>query len=485
MKKAIIIGAGVGGLATAIRLQSKGYQVSVFEANSYPGGKLTQIGNNQYRFDAGPSLFTMPEKVNELLDIHGGTSPVFHYEKLNEVCRYFYEDGTVVKGWGDQNMFAQEIKNKLGVPEKVVLNYLSKTEFIFNSVNSLFLEKSLHKVKTYFSFHTLYSFLKLPFLNVGNTMDEVNKKHLKNPKLVQLFNRYATYNGSNPYKAPAILNLIPHLEFGRGAFYPKQGMHSITNTLFQKATSMGVQFHFNAPVSKLNTLSTHVDSVQIGNKKYYADLFVSNMDIVPFYEKLLADKQQPKKIIKQERSSSALIFYWGVKKEFKNLILHNILFSQDYKEEFEFIFNKSDVYHDPTIYINISSKFSSEDAPKGKENWFVMINVPGDKGQDWDDLISRSRKNIIDKINRNFGVDLEHLIEFEDVLHPKLIEKKTSSFQGSLYGTSSNNKKSAFFRHPNFSKEYSNLYFCGGSVHPGGGIPLALSSAKILSELID
>ena len=154
-------------------------------------------------------------------------------------------------------------------------------------------------------------------------------------------------------------------------------------------------------------------------------------------------------------------------------------------EEFEFIFNKSDVYHDPTIYINISSKFSSEDAPKGKENWFVMINVPGDKGQDWDDLISRSRKNIIDKINRNFGVDLEHLIEFEDVLHPKLIEKKTSSFQGSLYGTSSNNKKSAFFRHPNFSKEYSNLYFCGGSVHPGGGIPLALSSAKILSELID
>ena len=485
MKKAIVIGAGIGGLASAIRLQAKGYQVSIFESNSYPGGKLTQIGNGNYRFDAGPSLFTMPEKVDELLNLSEGKPPVFEYQKLDEVCRYFYEDGTVVKGWGDQSLFAKEIKEKLGVSEKVILRYLSKSKFIFNTVNPLFLERSLHKFKTYFSFQTFFSFLKLPFLNIRRPMNEVNEKSLESLKLVQLFNRYATYNGSNPYEAPGILNLIPHLEFGKGAFFPKKGMHSITQSLYQKAISLGVEFYFNSSVKRINLGSNKIESIQIDTKKIFADVFVCNMDVVPFYKKLLPKEIHPNKIINQERSSSALIFYWGIKKEFKNLILHNILFSDNYKEEFNYIFNKCDVYKDPTIYINISSKLSCEDAPQGAENWFVMINVPGDKGQNWDAIIMESKKNIIAKINRNFNVNLESLIEFEEVLDPRLIEKKTSSFQGSLYGTSSNNKKSAFFRHPNFSRNIDNLYFCGGSVHPGGGIPLALSSAKILSELID
>ena len=480
-----MIGAGIGGIAASIRLQSKGYQVAVFEANSYPGGKLTQIGNSKYRFDAGPSLFTMPEKVIELLNIKGGESPEFQYQKLDEVCRYFYEDGTVVKGLSNGALFAKEIKTKLGVSEDVVKKHLSKSKFIFNSVNSLFLEKSLHKLRTYFSFKTLFSFLKLPFLDIGKSMNEFNEKHLDNSKLVQLFNRYATYNGSNPYEAPAILNLIPHLEFGRGAFYPKKGMHSITQSLYKKAISLDVKFYFNSRVTQINTGISKIKSIEVDGRSHQADVFVSNMDVVPFYKNLLRNKKQPKKVINQERSSSALIFYWGIKKEFKKLILHNILFSNNYKDEFDYIFNKSDVYYDPTIYINISSKLSNTDAPKGNENWFVMINVPRDKGQNWDELIAKSKKNIISKINRNFNIDLEYLIEFEDVLDPRLIEKKTGSFQGSLYGTSSNSKKSAFFRHPNFSKDIKNLYFCGGSVHPGGGIPLALSSAKILSELVD
>ena len=120
MKKAIVIGAGIGGLASAIRLQAKGYQVSVYESNSYPGGKLTQIENKNYRFDAGPSLFTMPEKVIELLNLSGGKSPVLEYQKLDEVCRYFYEDGSIVKGWSNPILFAKEIKNKL-IKEKSVL----------------------------------------------------------------------------------------------------------------------------------------------------------------------------------------------------------------------------------------------------------------------------------------------------------------------------------------------------------------------------
>lgn len=485
MKKAIVIGAGIGGLAASIRLRSKGYQVVVYESNSYPGGKLTEIGNDIYRFDAGPSLFTMPEKVDEILNLFPEFHTEFQYKKLDEVCRYFYEDGTVIKGWGNAEKFANEVEQKLQVKSDLVIKHLSKSAFIFNATAELFLEKSLHKFRTYFSFKTLQSFLKLPFLNIHSSMNEVNKKALKNPKLVQLFNRYATYNGSNPYVAPAILNIIPHLEFGKGAFFPENGMHSITNSLYQHALKAGVEFNFDTKIEKLETRNGKVQSASFRGQSIGADVFVSNMDVFPFYKNLLSNSKLPKKVLKQERSSSALIFYWGIKKEFKDLILHNILFSENYEEEFNYIFNKKEVYNDPTVYLNISSKHNSSDAPKGKENWFVMINVPSDTGQNWNKIIASCKSTILAKINRILKVDVSELIEYESILHPQLIQHKTSSYKGALYGSSSNKKMAAFFRHPNFSRQFSNLYFCGGSVHPGGGIPLALSSAKIVSELID
>jgi phytoene desaturase len=316
-------------------------------------------------------------------------------------------------------------------------------------------------------------------------MTEVNKKALKNPKLVQLFNRSATYNGSNPYVAPGILNIIPHLEFGKGAFFPENGMHSITTSLYQHALKLGVEFNFDTKIEKLETRSGKIQSASFKGESIGADIFVSNMDVFPFYKNLLPNCKLPEKVLNQERSSSALIFYWGIKKEFKDLILHNILFSENYEEEFNYIFNKKEVYDDPTIYLNISSKHNPSDAPKGKENWFVMINVPSDNGQNWNKIIASCKATILAKINRILKVDVTELIEYENILHPQLIQNKTSSYKGALYGSSSNNKMAAFFRHPNFSRQFSNLYFCGGSVHPGGGIPLALSSAKIVSELID
>jgi len=208
------------------------------------------------------------------------------------------------------------------------------------------------------------------------------------------------------------------------------------------------------------------------------------MDIFSTYKKLLPQSKAPKRILSQERSSSALIFYWGVKGAFPQLDLHNIIFSNNYKEEFDYIFDKKQVHHDPTIYINISAKCNSNDAPVGCENWFVMINTPSNVGQDWESIISKAKTDIISKINRNLKIDLESLIQCETSLDPRSIETKTMSHQGSLYGTSSNNRFAAFLRHPNFSKRIKGLYFVGGSVHPGGGIPLCLNSAKIVSNLL-
>ena len=210
------------------------------------------------------------------------------------------------------------------------------------------------------------------------------------------------------------------------------------------------------------------------------------MDVWFTYHKLLSQytQYQPKKVLEQERSSSALIFYWGIKKQFPELDLHNIFFSSDYRVEFEHIWQKKTIYDDPTVYVNISSKLKSDDAPPGCENWFVMINVPSNKGQDWDQLIADARANILKKLSRILKVDIAELIISEAILEPRSIESRTSSYQGSIYGTSSNSRYAAFLRHANRSSKIKNLYFCGGSVHPGGGIPLCLLSAKIVSEMV-
>ncbi len=172
----------------------------------------------------------------------------------------------------------------------------------------------------------------------------------------------------------------------------------------------------------------------------------------------------------------------GFKERIQNLDLHNIFFSANYEKEFKSIFKEKTIFDDPTVYVNITSTEKPDDAPEGCQNWFTMINVPNNEGQDWDALIAQSRKNILKKLSDQLGEDIESLIEVEEILDPRLIESKTSSFRGALYGNSSNNKFSAFLRHANFSSDIKNLFFVGGSVHPGGGIPLCLLSAKIMSE---
>jgi phytoene dehydrogenase-like protein len=165
--------------------------------------------------------------------------------------------------------------------------------------------------------------------------------------------------------------------------------------------------------------------------------------------------------------------------------MHNIFFTENYQEEFKQIWDDKSIYRDPTIYVNISSKNKTDDAPHGSENWFTMINVPSNTGQNWDELIADARKNIIEKLSRNLGLDISKYINCEEILDPRSIDSRTFSYQGSLYGSSSNSRFSAFLRHANFSSKIEGLYFVGGSIHPGGGIPLALLSAKIVDGFLE
>jgi len=324
----------------------------------------------------------------------------------------------------------------------------------------------------------------MPFLGIFSKLNTHNERQFSEPKLVQLFNRYATYNGSDPYQAPAVLQSIPHLEFNIGAYLPQNGMHDITQSLEELALRKGIKIHLNATASKIEIAENKVAGVWINNELKPASIVVSNVDIFPTYRKLLPDLKAPEKVMSQPRSSSALIFYWGMNKEFAQLDVHNIFFSEDYKAEFESIFKDKKVGEDPTIYVNITSKKIKSDAPLGCENWFVMINVPGNTGQNWDEITETSRVKIINKLSAILKEDISKLILNESILDPRSIESKTSSYQGSLYGSSSNNRNAAFQRHANFKSTVKGLYFCGGSVHPGGGIPLCLQSARIVADLI-
>ncbi len=483
--KAIIIGSGVGGLAIAIRLAVAGFSVSVFEKNSEPGGKLSAFKSEGYSFDSGPSLFTQPQNIQDLFTL--ANEPIedyFTYQQVPVACKYFYENGKIVQAYSDTNLFARELETQLNEDPETIISYLKRAEITYNNIGSIFLNNSLHKRKTWLSKTAFVALKTVRFGFVFNSLNKHNRKKFSSPEAVQLFDRFATYNGSNPYQAPSMLSVIPHLEQNEGTYFPNGGMISITNALYKLAIKKGVTFFFNNPVQRIINTEGKVVGVVANNENILANIVVSNVDVYFTYKNLLKDAIQAKKILKQERSSSAIIFYWGIKKSFPSLQLHNILFSKDYKTEFDHIFNKKSLSNDPTIYINITSKIEKSQSPEGTENWFVMVNAPANTGQNWAQLKSTLRADVINKLNRMLGEDMERLIETEYTLDPVSIENQTASYMGSLYGTSSNSKFAAFFRPANFTKAIKGLYFCGGSVHPGGGIPLCLKSAKIVADII-
>ena len=485
MKKVIVIGSGIAGLAVSIRLALKGYNVQVFEQNSYPGGKLSSFSIKDYRFDAGPSLFTMPHLVTELFKLAGeDVKNYFEFSKKEIACNYFWQDGTSFKAYGERKKFLKEVEEIFNEPQYNVDQYLKKAKKKYDLTSSLFLEQSLHKLKTFISLDTLKALFQLKTFELQKSLHQANTQSFSSPHLIQLFDRYATYNGSDPYQTSGIMTLIQHLESAYGTFVPKKGMVSITESLFGLAKRLGVKFSFETVVKEIKVELGVISGIKTKSGSFSSDYVISNMDVFHTYKKLLPNEIPPINRLKQERSSSAVIFYWGIKQSFPDLDLHNIFFSKNYKKEFQAIFKDKTVSEDPTIYINISSKEVIGDAPKGCENWFVMINTPADHGQDWTQIVNWLRAHIITNISERLNVDLKNLIVCEEVLTPPDIESKTQSYMGALYGASSNDTMAAFLRHPNFSNRIKNLYFCGGSVHPGGGIPLCLLSAKIVDELI-
>lgn len=483
-----IIGAGIGGLASACRLAQAGHDVTVFEKNPAPGGKAGEWRRDGFRFDTGPTVLTLPFVLQELFQYcNAELSDYLTLVPLTVSCRYFYTDKTKINAYHERESFFRESVSKTSITRKELERYFSYVKEIYDLAAPLFLFENFRSRKIFS--HPLAKKIARQFLKLDpfRTMHQANSKLLKDHKLIQLFDRFATYNGSDPYQTPATLNIIAHVEQTLGTYTLEGGIYQLPLALMRLADKLGVQFYFNSPVEKiLYDNNRKISGITLVNGACHSfPVLLSNVDIIPTYSKLLglSRSKTQKRYEKMGLSSSGVLFYWGIKEAHPQLESNNIFFSADYRKEFVEIFREKNCQSAPTFYIHISNRTNTEDAPLGAENWFVMINGPHENGQNWEWEIPRLRDLVLSTL-KSHGINLDQKILFEKVCTPLDLEKQTGSHRGSLYGVSSNTRLAAFLRHPNRVKKYPGLYVAGGSVHPGGGIPLALLSARHAVEAL-
>ncbi len=487
MSKTIrVIGGGVAGLSAAIRLAYKGFDVSLYEQNRTLGGKMNRLTMQGYQFDTGPSLITMPFVIEELFDSVGEKiTDYMNFIPIDPICRYFFPDQTVFDAWAGREKMIAELERSFPNEVDHFNRFMAYSARIYKNTANVFLFSPIHEWPRLINLKNLLLLMRLYQIDPFRTVHQAVSRFFDHPYLIQLFDRYATYNGSDPYRAPATLNTIPHVEYALKSFYVSGGIYALTEALATLARRVGVSIYTNTRVEKILQKQKRVTAIRIDGETIDTDAVVCNSDVVVTYNDLLSDlTRQTCKLNQLEPSLSGLVFFWGVNKSFPRLKQHNIIFSDDYAEEFDQIFQQKVPPDDPTIYIAVTSKKDPQHAPSGGENWFVLLNMPYLTSNDpWDMTVSRMRQQVLTKLKKA-GIDAAAHIECEKVMTPLDIRDKFSSNCGSIYGLSSNSMTAAFSRPANRNRDLKGLYFAGGSVHPGGGVPLCMLSGKMAAELV-
>ena len=485
--KISVIGAGIGGLASACLLASKGHQVTVFEKNKRVGGKMNLVEAEGFRFDTGPSLLTMPHILEKLFKQCGYTlSEHLTLTPLSPICRYNYQDGAVFDCFDNRLKTQTEINNIAPEDSEAYSRFLDYAESIYNKTADAFIYNPLYDLSDFKSLD-LFSFFGIDaFSKVSEKVDQ----YFKSEYLRNFFKRFTTYNGSSPYLAPATLNVIPHVELNKGGFYVDGGMYKIAETLFWMAGSLGVEFVFEAEVFEIEVSEGNATGIRINDGLIKSDLIVANSDATKTIVNLLPEasvsERKKQKTEGIEPSCSGFVMLLGIDHTYEQLVHHNIFFSDDYEQEFRQIFEEKIMPDDPTIYIANTSYSNSSHAPDGGSNLFILVNAPYlSKNFDWDKEADSYVEKVISELEDRGLTDLSQHICYQRIITPRDFYTKYLSNKGSIYGTSSNNKFAAFIRPRNKSRYMNGLYFVGGSTHPGGGIPLVIQSAFNAVELIE
>lgn len=486
--KVIIIGAGLGGLSAAIRLAKSGFSTAVLEKNETVGGKINTVEAAGYKFDTGASLLTMRHVLEDLFAFAGkDIKDYLEIVPLEPICRYFWSDNAVFDASTDLQKTESEIEKLNPADVENFRRFLADARRKFEIAEKTFLAHSLNDLPRLLRPKYLKDLIAISSMR---TLDRHVGDYFQSPKLQQLFNRFATYNGSSPYQTPATFALVPYVEFGLGAWYVKGGIYEIPRSLEKLSRETGVEITTNCAVEQIEIENGKAIGVRLKNGEFLrSDFVLSNADAIHTYRNLIDGKHRKnfpdKKLDKIEPSCSGFVLLLGVKKRFDRLAHHNIFFSDDYKAEFDQIFNEKRPAQNPTVYVCATSRTDRTQAPENCENLFVLVNAPYTSSQtDWRTEAKNYRDLIIKKLEAFGLTDLEKNIEYEKIITPEDFERKYNANLGSIYGVSSNGIFSAFLRPPNKARDIENLYFTGGATHPGGGIPLVLLSGKFAAEMI-
>ncbi len=485
-KSAVVIGAGLGGLSGAISLRAAGYDVRVVEKNSHFGGKLNQLEDEGFRFDLGPSILTMPHIFERLFERAGRRfSDYVEIQRLPLEWRSFFEDGEVVDLLSDMESMV-EANGAVGEGDLAQLrDYLRYGERMYTMANEGYFEVGLDTMPEVIGHYGLVKALR--GFDIFSTMNDVVSRYIENPYLRDIMNFFIKYVGSSPYRAPAVLNLLPYIQNEFGLWYVPGGMYRLARGIHRLAEEIGVEFIFDETIVEADGSGEALTSVKSAEGRVYrADIFVSNMEVIPFYREVTRETPGVLEDYRAfEPSCSGFVLHLGVDREYPHLAHHNFFFSRDPKEHFKTIFEDHRLPGDPTIYLVATSRTDPTTAPPGCENIKILPHIPymGDAPLSDEDKF-RFEGIVLDKLE-SMGLERlrEHTI-YRDVWWPEDIRDMYLSNRGSIYGVVSDREKNKGFKAPKRSELYSNLYFVGGSVNPGGGMPMVSLSGQLTADKI-
>ena len=486
-KKAVIIGAGVGGIATAVFLARNGFSVEVYEKNATPGGRCGQMTQDGHRFDLGATILLMPSLYRQVFSALGmDMDKELETTSLEPVYKLFFCDGTTFP----YTRNAEQMKAQLEAIEPGSFlryeAYVKEGYDFFNQSMDGLLNLNFYHL---FQFINLKSTLLLIKLKTWIKHTTYIQRFFNDPRLQKVFTFQNIYVGQNPYKQPAFFSMLPSAEIFEGALFPKGGMHRVVEKLLTTADELGVKFKYQKSVAKIVVNGNKTEGILLENGKVVeADLVIANADLPYVYSELLPDKPAANRLKKKEYSCSAIVFHWGMDKIYPQLDHHSVFLNEPYQQGMEMIFNEKSLSENPSFYIHAPVRTDKSAAPENEDTLSVIIpvgHVDDTRNQDWQELKQKARKAVISKLKDAGLTDIEEHIKFEVCYLPKTWESYCNVTRGSVFGSLSHTIfQMGYFRPHNRHNKYKNLYFVGGSTHPGNGIPLVLLSAKLTSEKI-
>lgn len=477
MTRVAIIGGGVGGLATAIRLRAAGHSVTLLERNHAVGGKLAVFERDGFVFDVGPSLVTLPHLIDELFQL-AGTSLDEQVEmvRLDPQFHYSWRDGSQLTVPDDPQQTQEAFDSfapgagdhwrEFDENGRTIWDVSERTFFAGPMTGAWSLLQRMESPKDLLDIDPL------------RTLRRAARDTFEDDHLRQWAGRYATYSGSSPAQAPATLACIPHIESRFGCWYPMGGLSALRHAFETVAVDVGVELRTSSEVASITSTPDRVTGVELANGEFIdAAIVVANVDAEHLYDDLLPNARAAKQVRRAERSTSGFVLCIGVRGRTAGIGHHNVWFSDDPYQESRAI-DAGQLADDPTIYGCVSTVTDPSQAPDGDENWFLLVNTPPgvEIGAE------RYRDLVLERLATH-GVELRRRIRFCAHMTPSDIEHNYRSPGGSIYGTSSNGKRAAFARPANRGPK-SGLYLVGGSSHPGGGLPLVTMSARIVADMI-